>query len=100
MKKLSKKEIVSKLKAYPAWIYDDEGQKLASSFEFEDFRQAMEFANGIASIANDLNHHPDILVHDYKFVTVFTGTHDIKGISDKDFKLVARIEDDLVEVED
>lgn len=88
-----------KIASYPAWLYDEEEERLASAFEFETFAEAMEFANGIASIAEELNHHPDLLVHDYKFVTVFTGTHAVKGISEKDFKLVEKIEAELVQNE-
>lgn len=97
MKKLTTKEITTQLQAYPAWIYDDEAVKVVSAFEFENFTQAMEFVNGIAELAAELNHHPDILLHDYKFVTVFISTEVAKGITGKDFELVAKIESELIE---
>jgi 4a-hydroxytetrahydrobiopterin dehydratase len=36
---------------------------LERDFEFKDFAEAMAFVNRVANVAEELNHHPDILVH-------------------------------------
>jgi 4a-hydroxytetrahydrobiopterin dehydratase len=55
----------------------------------------MELANRVADAANEANHHPDILVHDYKHVRLTLSTHSAGGITDNDFAL-ARTIDGLV----
>ena len=37
-------------------------------FEFEDFAAAMAFVNRVADVAEEANHHPDILVHGWNKV--------------------------------
>jgi 4a-hydroxytetrahydrobiopterin dehydratase len=99
MKKYSDTEVSQKLENYDSWILDEESGSLVAGFEFEEFTQAMEFANGIAEIAEDVGHHPDLLIHDYNKVTIFTQTHDVNGITDKDFDLIDEIETDLEALE-
>lgn len=95
MQKLSVIQIQSKLESFPGWEYIEEDQRLVSGFEFESFDQAVQFINELADLANEINHHPDILLHEQKFVSVFTSTHSAKGITDKDFELVTAIEQHL-----
>lgn len=41
--------------------------------------------------SEQLNHHPDIAVHDYNRVTVTSTTHDSGGITGHDLRLAAAI---------
>ena len=41
---------------------------LVRDFEFEDFAAAMGFVNRVAELAEEANHHPDILVHGWNKV--------------------------------
>jgi 4a-hydroxytetrahydrobiopterin dehydratase len=66
--------------------------KLVREFEFEDFNQAVEFINKIHPIAENQNHHPDILLHSYKKVKVMIYTHDKDMITEKDHKLAKEID--------
>lgn len=95
MKKYTEAELSQKLESYDSWIYDVESGKIVAGFEFQDFEMAMAFANEVGNIAEEISHHPDILIHDYNKLTVFTSTHDVNGISDKDFELVEKIEQEL-----
>jgi 4a-hydroxytetrahydrobiopterin dehydratase len=99
MAKLTNEELQQRLEKFEAWTLDEEANKLVAGFEFEDFNQAVEFANSIAELANEIGHHPDILIHDFKYVTIFTSTHDEEGITEKDFELVENIEKELVSVQ-
>ncbi len=74
------------------WEINDNG-KLERKFQFENFSDAMVFVNKVAEIAEERNHHPDILIHDYKNVSVTLFTHDKNEISDKDRKLAELIND-------
>lgn len=66
---------------------------LVKDFSFKSFQEAMKFVNQVAKIAEDLNHHPDILIHDYNQVKITTTTHDQGNkITQKDKNLVKKIE--------
>lgn len=55
-------------------------------FEFKDFLKAMGFLNGIAEIANRMDHHPKMTI-DFNRVLVGTSTHDAGKVTDKDLEL-------------
>jgi 4a-hydroxytetrahydrobiopterin dehydratase len=40
-----------------------EGDAIVLDRKVEDFAQAMAFVNRVAELAEEANHHPDILVH-------------------------------------
>ncbi len=96
MAKLTNEEITEELKKYNGWALDPETGKLVAGFEFDDFEQALSFLNSVAEVATETKHHPDLLLHDYSYVTIFTFTEDEKAISHKDFELIAAIESALV----
>lgn len=66
---------------------------LEKEFVFKDFVQAIEFVNQIASLAEQMNHHPDILIFDYKKVKISLFTHDANRVTEKDHKLAKSIDD-------
>lgn len=68
-----------------------EGKKIRYRFSFKNFKEAMEFVNKIAEIAEDAQHHPDIKIA-YNKVIIELWTHAIDGLSENDFILAAKIE--------
>lgn len=71
-------------------VVDD--HHLVKEFSFDDYDQSVHFTNGVANIARDQDHHPDILLtYDKVKVTIFT--HAIGGLSPNDFYLAAKIEE-------
>jgi len=73
---LSRKETEELSQEIPQWSLSD--KSIEREYRFEDFRQAMNFVNGVASIANGQNHHPDIFVS-YNKVRLILSTHKIEG---------------------
>lgn len=73
-----------------------DGKKIRYRFQFKDFKEAMEFVNNVASIAEQEQHHPDIKIV-YNKVTIELWTHAIGGLSENDFILAAKIEEALNE---
>jgi 4a-hydroxytetrahydrobiopterin dehydratase len=65
--------------------------KLARQFKFRDFREAMAFVNKVAEIAEAEGHHPDIAIS-YNRVRLTLFTHAIKGLSDNDFIVAAKVD--------
>jgi 4a-hydroxytetrahydrobiopterin dehydratase len=69
-----------------------ENSKLQKKFPFENFKRGMAFAQDIAVIAENENHHPDICIH-YTEVEVELSTHAIGGLSENDFIMAAKIDE-------
>jgi len=52
----------------------------------------MEFVNVLAETAEQVQHHPDIIIR-YSRVTIVLSTHDVKGLTDSDFSLASVAEE-------
>lgn len=64
--------------------------KLTRTFEFPDFTEAMVFVSKVATLAEELDHHPYIHIN-YKKVTLELTTHSAGKITEKDHELAERI---------
>lgn len=58
--------------------------------EVQDFEAALALVNRIGAAAEDENHHPDLLISNYRFVTVTLTTHDAGGLTANDFVMARR----------
>lgn len=65
---------------------------LEKNFKFNTFSEALNFVNMVAEIAEKLNHHPEIFLHDYNQVKILTTTHSEGKISIKDHNLADLID--------
>lgn len=87
---LSKSEIDKNLKSLNSnWKLVD--NKIQREFIFKDFLSAFNFIKELADLAEILNHHPDIF-NSYNKVIISLTTHDLGGVSKKDFKLAMEID--------
>ena len=66
------------------------GRCLNRELRFDNFVDAMQFVNRLATVAEEEVHHPDIRVV-YNSVSLELTTHDAGGLTDKDFSLARRI---------
>jgi 4a-hydroxytetrahydrobiopterin dehydratase len=89
--KLTEEEINSLTEFLEDWEIDQDGT-LTTSFELDNFKDAIKIVNSIADLAEEEQHHPDILIHNYKFVMLSLYTHDIEGLTEKDFIFAAKVE--------
>jgi 4a-hydroxytetrahydrobiopterin dehydratase len=87
VKKLDPHEAGDRLKALKGWAIED--GKLARRYEFKDYHQTMAFVNALAWISHRADHHPDLEVG-YNKVRVEYSTHDVGGLSEKDFACAAK----------
>ena len=69
-----------------------ENNKLIKEFDLGNFVKAIEFINKITPLAENADHHPDILIHSYKKVRIELMTHSEGKITDKDYDLAKRID--------
>ncbi len=74
-----------------------DGARINKQYAFADFKEAMEFVNRVAELAEREQHHPNIRIV-YNKVGIELTTHVIHGLSENDFILAAKI-DQLTEQE-
>lgn len=73
-----------------SWKLTRAGTQLERKFKFPDFRGALAFTNQIGKAAEKQGHHPDIVLA-YGQVQVQLSTHRVKGLTESDFILAAKI---------
>jgi 4a-hydroxytetrahydrobiopterin dehydratase len=75
----------------PDWsVVEREGvERLERSFEFPDFRKALDFTNRVGEIAEEEGHHPALLT-EWGKVTVTWWTHKIGGLHRNDYVMAAK----------
>jgi 4a-hydroxytetrahydrobiopterin dehydratase len=78
-------------KQLPDWKIVEE-HHVAKSFLFADFKTALDFVNRVGAIAEQEGHHPDLALSWGK-VDVQIYTHKIRGLTESDFILAAKIDE-------
>lgn len=71
--------------------WSKKGLTIEKTYVFKDFKNAMAFVNQVAVLAEQEDHHPDIVVN-YNKVILTLWTHVVKGLTDNDFILAAKID--------
>jgi len=74
------------------WKINNSGH-LYKCYEFASFMEALQFANQIAVIAEKEAHHPDLTIS-WGACRVEIWTHKINGLTESDFILAAKIEEE------
>ena len=90
MKKLEQSEIATQLGTLPGWLLHE--GKLRRAYKFETFERAIAFMLAAVPAIQQMDHHPE-WANVYNRVTVDLTTHSAGGVTAKDFKLAAALED-------
>jgi 4a-hydroxytetrahydrobiopterin dehydratase len=72
--------------------WERDGETLVRDLKFDDFAQAMAYVNRVADLAEEVNHHPDILVHGWNRVRLTLTTHSAGTLTDNDYNMARRID--------
>lgn len=91
LSRLSDQEVQQQIAALPGWTLQD--GKLHKEYRFSDFIHAFGFMSTAALSIEKMDHHPEWF-NVYNRVRVDLNTHDVQGISTKDFEL-ARLLDSV-----
>ena len=83
-------EIGRRLAELQGWERD--GDAIKRQFKFDDFQASVDFVNRITPAAEDMNHHPDLAIS-WSKVTVSLSTHSQGGITESDFELARKIDE-------
>ena len=89
MATLTPESVQAKLQKLSGWSV--KGEAISKQYAWPSFPEAVKFVNRVADLAEEADHHPDILIN-YRRVTLTLSTHSEGGITQKDFDLAARID--------
>ena len=73
-----------------AWRREDDA--LVREWRLADFAAAIAFVERVAEVAEESNHHPDILIHGWNKVRLTLSTHSEGGITAADLALAQRLD--------
>ncbi len=73
-------------------MWQEKHNKLEKEFEFNNFVESIDFLNKITPLAEEMNHHPDVLIYDYKKVKISLSTHTENKVTEKDHELAKKID--------
>ena len=92
--KVTNSEIESLMPQIPSWsiLENDDIKRLVCSFAFLDYDQTVNFANSVAKLAEEEDHHPEIII-EWGKVTVSWWSHKIKGLHMNDFICAAKTDE-------
>ena len=92
-KALTATQLIASLAKIDGWKLHGDGADLAieKTFAFGNYLQTMAFANAVAYIAEQNDHHPAMLVQ-WGSCSVRFNTHDVNGISNTDFECAALVD--------
>jgi 4a-hydroxytetrahydrobiopterin dehydratase len=90
---LSATQLIASLAKLEGWKLHGDGADIAieKTFTFANYLQSMAFANAVAYLAEQQDHHPAMLVQ-YGSCSVRFNTHDVNGISNTDFECAALVD--------
>lgn len=74
----------------PGWNLSEDAKILSREFTFKNFKEALAFTNRVGEIAEREGHHPDLEVG-WGRVKISLTTHAIKGLSENDFIVAAKV---------
>jgi 4a-hydroxytetrahydrobiopterin dehydratase len=69
-----------------------EGEEIVREWKFKDFAEAIAFVNRVAEVAEEANHHPDILLHGWNNVRLSLTNHSAGGLTDADFTMAKKFD--------
>lgn len=89
MAPLDHEELTSRLEGRD-WRLEDDA--IVRDLELDGFTAAIAMVNRIAELAEEANHHPDLLVHGYKRLRITLSTHSEGGVTANDLQMAERID--------
>lgn len=82
-------EVLEKLETLPGWALNDNA--LERVYQGKTYLDALELLNRIARLADEMDHHPDLLLSWRKLVIRYW-THTANGVTELDFESAHRAE--------
>jgi len=86
-------QVIAHLASLDGWKLWGDGDTLAieKTFGFESYLQTIAFANAVAFMAEQQDHHPDMVLA-YRSCSVRWRSHDVGGISARDLRCATLVD--------
>ena len=88
----SQAEIREALSNLNGWEYAAEHKAIHKTYTRTNFLDAVAFIQKAAVVAEEQDHHPDILLHKYKNLTFTLSTHSAGGVTQNDIDLAIALD--------
>ena len=92
---LNEAQLKKYLEEIPKWDFLAEKKSISRLFRFKDYLETVAFINAAAQIAEQENHHPDIMFS-YNKCTILYSTHSAQGLTLFDFICAAKTDQLLI----
>jgi 4a-hydroxytetrahydrobiopterin dehydratase len=92
VEKFSGEEAEAQLQALSGWRLSQDATRIEKHWQVRDFMAGIEFFNQVARLAEEEGHHPDLHLEGYRHVWIELSTHAVRGLSENDFILAAKID--------
>jgi 4a-hydroxytetrahydrobiopterin dehydratase len=89
MSTFSDAQIEEALEPLSGW--SQEGEAIVKTYEFADFRAAIDFMSRAALPIDEMNHHPE-WTNVYNRVDIRLSSHDVGGVTGRDVQLANVLE--------
>lgn len=74
------------------WSVDSGNKRAFLVVRTKDFMAAVGLVERIAEVAEELNHHPDLHLTNYRDLRIETTSHDAGSLTERDVRLAERID--------
>ncbi len=87
------KDFQSELSKLQGWeiVVVNSVARLRKTYRFKNFVSALAFTNQVGALAEEHNHHPEIIT-EWGQVTISWWTHTAKGLTPNDFDMAGRVD--------
>jgi 4a-hydroxytetrahydrobiopterin dehydratase len=86
---MARREAEQFLRVLQGWTLID--GSIEKEFQFKSYLDGLDFAYLVGKIAEEQDHHPDILIK-WRRVKLTLSTHSVRGLSENDFIVAANAE--------
>lgn len=84
-------EARAQLPGVPTWLLNETGTEISRRVATKNFTMSLALANQIGGVAESEGHHPDLTVS-WGSLGIKLSSHAIKGLSENDFIMAAKID--------
>ena len=92
---MSVEEAAMQLKKLPGWELLSGPDRIPRTWVVRNFKAGIAFFQKVTEVPESQGHHPDLHLVGYKYVSIEIWTHAINGLSENDFILAAKIDQNV-----
>ncbi len=75
------------------WKLTQDGKRIRKDWQVKNFLAGLDFFRRVGTLAEEMQHHPDLHIENYKDVWIEIWTHTVDGLTDNDFALARKIDE-------